>query len=318
MNHALASKLIKIKRILSGYQKDGESLAGRLTYLSRLILGKTNACRHLTVFPDDVFLVSYPRSGNTWARFLLGNLISQDEAVTFLNIEHKIPDIYCTRNRELKRIPRPRLLKSHEVFDARYKKVIYIVRDPRDVAVSYYYWNVKRRYLPEGYSIERSVSSFIAAELEPECGSWGEHVACWVAPRQLTGAMLIVRYEDMLENPEHELGKIAAFLNINPTEGRLARAVSLSSAENMRVLERKESHSWRTTSKTRQDKPFVGPAMAGRWRSELPESSVAEIESAWWPVMRLVGYSPMTCSGPTTLAGDFESLVTNLCPSNVS
>src|SRR5207253_5494584 len=113
-----------------------------IKHLSRMALGKTNAGRALTIYPDDVFLVSYPRSGNTWTRFLIGNLLSINEPVNFANIESKIPEIYNNPNRKLRRLPRPRIIKSHEVFDPRYKKVIYIVRDPRDVAVSYYHWKL--------------------------------------------------------------------------------------------------------------------------------------------------------------------------------
>jgi hypothetical protein len=59
--------------------------AGRaLVQAGRVLTGKQMAGRNLTVFPDDVFLTSYPRSGNTWTRFLIGNLIYQDEPVTTL------------------------------------------------------------------------------------------------------------------------------------------------------------------------------------------------------------------------------------------
>jgi len=56
--------------------------------------------------------------------------------VSFSNIEHLIPDTAVISSRALKHIPRPRVIKSHNYFDHRYPKVIYIVRDPRDVALS--------------------------------------------------------------------------------------------------------------------------------------------------------------------------------------
>jgi hypothetical protein len=98
--------------------------------------------RDITIFPDDVFLTSYPRSGNTWTRFLVGNLAHTEEAVTFLNVERLVPDMNKHGDYYLRHLPRPRILKSHEVFDPRYKRVIYIVRDPRDVAVSNYHWEM--------------------------------------------------------------------------------------------------------------------------------------------------------------------------------
>ncbi len=91
--------------------------------------------RDITVYPDDVFLTSYPRSGNTWMRFLVGNLVHEKEAVTFLNLERLLPDMYIHSDRDMRSMPHPRVIKSHECFDPRYKRVVYIVRDPRDVAV---------------------------------------------------------------------------------------------------------------------------------------------------------------------------------------
>src|SRR5437868_14217489 len=110
-----------------------------LKYAARILLGRQNAGRNLTVLPDDIFLVSYPRSGNTWTRFLIGNLIHQDEPVTFANIESRIPEIYFNPDHRMRRLPRPRILKSHECFQPHYRQIIYIVRDPRDVAVSFYH-----------------------------------------------------------------------------------------------------------------------------------------------------------------------------------
>src|SRR5258708_8153953 len=113
-----------------------ERLLGALVQAGRVLTGRQIAGRGLTVFPDDIFLVSYPRSGNTWARFLLGNLIYQDDPITFSNLESRIPEIYFNRDRFLRELPRPRMLKSHECFQPHYPRVIYIVRDPRDVAGS--------------------------------------------------------------------------------------------------------------------------------------------------------------------------------------
>src|SRR5512135_2277356 len=87
--------------------------------------------RDIEVRMHDLFLVSYPKSVNTWLRFILANLMHPDMSVTFSNIEQLAPDIYQHSSNELKGVRDPRALKSHEYFDPRYKKVIYIVRDPR-------------------------------------------------------------------------------------------------------------------------------------------------------------------------------------------
>src|SRR6266567_6631593 len=60
--------------------------------------------RNMAVFPDDTFLVSYPKSGNTWARFLIANLVRPYEKIDFSNVNRVIPGPELTRNRDLLRI----------------------------------------------------------------------------------------------------------------------------------------------------------------------------------------------------------------------
>ncbi|SPE44729.1 putative Sulfotransferase [Candidatus Sulfotelmatobacter sp. SbA7] len=272
-------------------------MIGELKYVLRNALGKDIAGRYFTTFPDDTFLVSYPRSGNTWTRFLIGNLIQPSGSITFLNIERVIPDTNALSKSDLKRIPRPRILKSHQHFDPRYKKVIYIVRDPRDVALSHYNWQRKRREIDDQYPLERYISRFIAGDLAG-WGSWGEHVLSWLATRHNSPDFLLLRYEAMLAEPLHELGKVAPFLGIAATPETLAAAVERSSADNMRKMEETQGSQWVTTKGRREDIPFVGKAKHGGWQSLLPESSVEEIESAWGPLMKTLGYELTRRSGP--------------------
>jgi len=128
------------------------------------------------------WLASYPKSGNTWVRFLIANLVRPNETIDFSNVNGVIPGPEVTRNRDLMRIPRPRIIKSHQYFDPRYKQVIYIVRDPRDVVVSQYHFQRKRKIVADGFPLSDFVSRFLAGET---CfyGSWGEHVSSWLATR---------------------------------------------------------------------------------------------------------------------------------------
>ncbi len=263
----------------------------------RILLGKKPAGRALTVFPDDIFIVSYPRSGNTWTRFLIGNLVYQDEPITFANVESRIPEIYLFPDRVLRAIDRPRILKSHECFDPRYKRIIYIVRDPRDVAVSYYHYAIKRKSIAHDYPIEEFVPRFVAAEFDIRWGwaaSWIDHVRSWTALREGYPNFVLLRYEDMLAHTERELAKVASLLDLDATPQRVRIAVELSSADHMRTLEKRQSHHWALTRSTRQDKPFVRLAAAGGWKSELSPQSVVEIESAWGAAMQNLGYKLST------------------------
>lgn len=264
-------------------------MIGRAKHAAKVLLDRIPAQRGVEVFPSDVFIVSYPRSGNTWTRFLIGNLAYPQDPLTFANVEDKVPDIYQNKDSKLKRLPKPRILKSHEYFDPRYEKVIYIVRDPRDVAVSYYHYHVKVRMIDEGCPMEEYVSRFVSGSLDP-FGTWGENVGSWLGTRRDHDKFLLLQYEQMLQEPVRELRRIASFLSIDATQSRLDNAIEASSADVMREMEREQSGMWATTKRSRTDKAFVRSSKAGGWRSELPEASVAAIEEAWGDLMEDLGY----------------------------
>ncbi len=261
----------------------------------KFILGKDIAGRDLAVYADDTFIVSYPRSGNTWTRFLIANLLHPDEPATFANIERLVPDSEAQSCRYFKTIPRPRVIKSHQYFDHRYRKLIYIVRDPRDVALSYYDFQRKYRQIEDGYPLSQYVSDFVGARLSSaDWGTWGENVGSWIAARQKHPGFLLLRYEDMIVDTERELVKIAAFLGIEPNRQLLANIIDRSSAERMRGLEKTQGSEWVSTKNKRSDIPFIRTASSGGWRNLLPSDAVAAIESAWGPLMTSLGYELVT------------------------
>ena len=280
-------------------QRNGRSVSDRLKGYFQTILIKKPAGRGLTVFPDDIFLTGYFRSGSTWSRFLFGNYIWQDKEVTFANLNDLVPSIYVHPDRVLRKMPR--VIKSHESFDPRYPRTVYIVRDPRDVAVSFYYYNLKVRVLKDGYSMDEFVKRFVNVDVVDyanRVGSWEENVMSWVRMREGKSNFCLVRYEDLLADPSAGLRKASPMLRIEPTPQRIERALRLSSAQRMRDLEKSQSEKWVTTKGTRQDIPFVREAKSGGWKGKLSEASVRLIEDAWGSSMQELGYELASLSTP--------------------
>jgi hypothetical protein len=262
----------------------------RIIGAARRALGIHRPGRELLILPDDTFLVSYPKSGNTWARLLIANLLSPNRPADFRDINRLVPDPSSETKRHFMRMPRPRVIKSHFVFDPLYPRVIYIVRDPRDVVISEYHYQRKTRNIGDGYPLEEYVRRFLAGATYAENGSWGEHVTGWLAARDGDPRFLLVRYEDMLTRTAEELARIAAFLKIPATSQRLEEIVALSSVDRMRDLEIRQSDASSLMRGSRKDVAFVRAAKSGGWRSELPDSLAESIELAWAPVMRYLGY----------------------------
>jgi hypothetical protein len=270
------------------------SVIHKLTYGVKHVLGLDMAGHNLVPCPDDTFIVSYPKSGNTWTRFLIANLLHPEPNLTLLDMERLVPAVDGQTRRFFRTMPRPRVIRDHGPFNPQYKNVIYIVRDPRDVVVSAYNFVLKASVVDEHYPITTFVNEFVRGA-RSAVGSWGENVASWLATRGNTPRFLLLRYEDMLSETSRELGKIASFLGMTVSAERLADAVSRSSADNMRKLEKMHGDKWaQNKHMKRKDIPFVRSAKAGGWQAVLPKAAVAEVESAWGPLMTKLGYELST------------------------
>ena len=233
--------------------------------------------RKLPVRPDDILLASYPKSGNTWMRFLIANLRHPDREVGYGNLHQLVPDFDVSVKRDFDRAPRPRIIKTHGSFDPRYRRVIYVVRDPRDVALSQYDGLRDAGRNGDRVRVEDFVARFLAGGdaasrvSTDNLGSWGENVGSWLATRSRHSGFLLLRYEDLLERTACELTRVADFAGLPTTPERISQAVERSSGDKMRMT-----------------------AKSAGWRSDFPEPQVARMEDAWGDIMAFLGYELVT------------------------
>lgn len=261
----------------------------KLKLVAKILLGRVHAGRNFTPLEGDVMLVSYPKSGNTWTRFLVANLISSEQ-VTFNNIERIVPDIYLFNDEYLQKINTPRFLKSHEYFDPKYNKVILIVRDPRDIVISYWHHCMKFKYINSSMELDDFVDLFLLGSVS-SYGSWGENVQSWLSVRGETPNFLMVKYEDLLSDPEKELVKITAFVEKKKTASEIKNAVLNSSKDRMRRLEETDSDDWKVLKGTDKSMRFVREAVQKQgWETQLSQESIEKIELKWGDVMKKTGY----------------------------
>lgn len=258
---------------------------------ARAIRLGVSSARDITTFDDDTFIVSYPKSGNTWVRFLIANLLRTNEDISFANIEQKIPDIYQHTNRNLTNFSRPRILKSHEYFNPIYKNVIYIIRDPRSVVISYYNYLKNDRNMDSVSSLSSFVDVFICGNIDGY-GSWGQHVGSWLWEVRNNKNMLLLKYEGLLENTERELEKISCFLNIEVTHEDILRTIELSSFSHMRELEVQQPEYMGKSRHDliRNDIPFVREGKAREWESILSPVDRQKIEKTWSGLLKEFDY----------------------------
>lgn len=244
--------------------------------------------RAVDIFDDDLLLVSYPKSGNTWMRYLIGNLIHAE--ASFANLEDLIPDIYHNRNGRLLGLPRPRVMKSHEPYDPRYRRVVYIVRDPRSVFLSYYKFALKYRTVAAETTMEAFSPWFLDDRIY---GPWDEHVNSWtktLAPERI----VVVRYEDLLDDAGAQLRRIAAAFGLDEggSDARIEAAVERSSFDNMRKDERALRADAAILAGSDHAKPFVRSGRKDEWREVVPRELLDAIDGRFSATMAEHGYAP--------------------------
>jgi len=223
-------------------------------------------------------------------RFLIANALRPESSVTFGNFGDFVPDIYDEPDSSLAARPDPRVLKSHEPYDKRYPRVIYLVRHPADVAVSYYHYLVKMRTIASDFELARFVDSFLGGHLD-EFGTWGDHVLGWLDARGDDHRFVFLRYEDLLAEPEAGLRAALAVAPADVPEADVAAAVERSSAEELRRLERETAHELPTFRGSRPEVPFVRRAGAGAGREELTPELYEQVLAAWPEALERAGYS---------------------------
>ena len=180
----------------------------------------------------DVFLSSYPKSGNTWARFILGNiyteLLGNKEKINFHSIHKYIPEVGNTPILDFGTLPR--VFKTHSTYRKHFKKVIYIVRDPFDTLYSYY------QYLNGEKGINITIQELV------HHSNYGIDALVNHIESYLRGCerLLLISYEDMHHACKECVMKMCRFLNINPESGLIKSAIEKSSFRNMRTIEQKK------------------------------------------------------------------------------
>ncbi len=180
---------------------------------------------------DDVYLISFPRSGNTWLRYLLATLLYGPETDPD-RVAATVPDVHKS-DPAIRPGPGPIWVKSHMPASEGPlpARVVYLVRNGLDATASYHrYLRHRGRLAPDD-----SLDEFLERPDMWPC-LWAVHVDGWfdaIEARPESDALL-VRYEDLVDRPVDELERVVDFLGIDSGPGQIEEAVALATRSRMR------------------------------------------------------------------------------------
>ncbi len=205
-----------------------------LGHMARKVEGYRFFKFELDLKPEDIVIASYPRSGTTWMQMIVYQLCT-DGNMDFKHISERQP--WLERHGASHPIFRekrsaPRMLKTHLNYPEVPKgpaKYIYIYRDGRDVAVSYFHFYRSQGCTPG--SFDRFFENFMSGNVA--YGSWFKHVRGWRtgANRKQT---LFVRYEDLRNDLDSTCLEIARFCGVTVDDALLGRVRERCSFDYMR------------------------------------------------------------------------------------
>jgi aryl sulfotransferase len=270
------------------------------------------------------WLASYPKSGNTWLRAWLSTLVSGQPAdlatlsrpgVHAASRSHfdrtlGIDSVALSPDQECNLRPSafeilaaettsPLFIKAHDAYyltpagkplfpRAASLGAVYVVRDPRAVAVSLAHhladpFDAAIAFMDDGDAAFARSTSRLSDHLCQRVLRWSEHVESWLgAPFPVH----LVRYEDMQADPLTGLSAIAAFLGLRSDAATIAAAVEAASFARLQAQERQFGF----VEKPRQAAAFFREGRVDGWRDALSAEQAARIVAAHGAVMQRLGY----------------------------
>lgn len=229
--------------------------------------------------PDDQFLVSYPRSGNTWLRHLLRELISlrrpdlpppENLLEVLPTVHHMLP--IAQRHEEFSL--NTRLIKSHNIADLGDARMVYLFREPADALVSYYHQHVLRASRGKRPPPAKPLDEYCAG-LIPD---WCEHVGIAIRQREKSADRVhFAAYETLQTDTAGTFRAIVNFLGLAATEEQLAGAVERCSFAQLQTREKERKGG-------AQENLFFRKGRVGGGAEELQASTTQAIEAAARPL----------------------------------
>jgi len=184
---------------------------------------------------DDAYIVAFPRSGSTWLRTILVNILEPSAKSNPDVFNARIPAVSIRNASIINQLTSPRLIMTHSIFRASINKALYLVRDGRDSFISSYHYHVTR----EG--IELSLDDYYKGYINGLYGqTWEEHVQSWMqeGQKKLGKKFMLLNFEALKMDTFVCVKNVCRYLEISVTDERIKKAIEAASLNKVKEIER--------------------------------------------------------------------------------
>ena len=247
--------------------------------------------KSIKLYPDDIWIVTYPKCGTTWTQQIVKMIRSKGQedgvritaSVPWLETKELAPGKGPGIDLEnLGKLPRPRAFKSHFPYDllpcgpphTTPCKYIYVLRNPKDVVVAYFYH--KKHSRKSDASFDDFFEMFMDGAVE--YGHYFDHILSFL-PHQDDKNILFMTYESLKKHPGAAVSQIATFMGVDLSEEDITKIIDMTSFEKMKK-DNTTNKSWIGIFEDEEGKPtFIRKGIIGDWKNHFTAEQSARIEA---------------------------------------
>ncbi|MCL1468746.1 sulfotransferase domain-containing protein [Argonema galeatum] len=238
--------------------------------------------------PGDVFIVTYPKSGTVWMTQIIKEIFNpvmpeglEEEDI----IGGRVPFLEEANLAQLDRYQYPRYIYSHLSYSLipynseQELKYIFIARNPRDVAVSYFHFMRALKELDWDGTWEEYFQYFLKGTVP--YGSYFDHILEWWENKDQRN-LLFIKYEDMKKDLESHVKKVANFLGENLSSQEVKRVSEACNFSNMKADPRTNNDRYHDKIYKQESKfSFMRKGVVGDWQNYFSEEQLEEFNKLY-------------------------------------
>ncbi|XP_049903078.1 sulfotransferase family 2, cytosolic sulfotransferase 3 isoform X2 [Epinephelus moara] len=238
--------------------------------------------QNFSVEDTDVFAVTYPKSGTIWMQEILPLLLNGGDLTPIQTIPNwdRVPWLEEKRLAEVvDQLPSPRAMVTHfpyhlmpASFHTSKAKVIYVMRNPKDILVSSFYFHQMAEFLEDPGTFDEFIEKFLEGKVL--FGKWTDHVKGW-KDTDLGDRIMYITYEEMVQDLPAALKRMSDFLGRNLSDETIQKIAEHCSFKTMKT---NTMSNFSLVPKVYMDSdksPFLRKGIAGDWKNHFSSEQLA-------------------------------------------